>query len=147
MKRRLLTLILVTSVLPGCDAIMTQNSPPGHPRAVSLAPEVRRNLQRRFDVDALEEYLGMLAPAEQNEFLSQLGPPRGAREPETRDVSMPMRSTDPARQAVLERVWAPFWDHLPPDALDRADLPFPGRELARVRRGSRSDAQNDRGAP
>jgi len=106
---------------------------------VHLSSEVRQRLEGRFDVSALEELLGTMTAEEQQALLHDLGAsgraPAGG---ETRDVSVMMRSTDPARQALLDRMWAPFWEHLPPELLDRADLPYPGRELAKARRAERA---------
>jgi hypothetical protein len=116
---------------------MSQHASHG-PRPVHLSSEVRQRLESRFDVSALEELLGTMTVKEQQEILQGLGvgrPPAGG---ETRDVSVMMRSTDPARQALLDRIWAPFWEHLPPELLDRTDLPYPGRELAKARRAERA---------
>jgi len=76
-----------------------------------------------------------MSVAEREEILRQLGV-SGEPETETRNVVVPTMSTDPVRQALLDRIWAPFWAHLPPDALDRRDLPYPGREIARARRSA-----------
>ena len=82
----------------------------------------------------------MMDPAEQQDLVNTLPagdvlpdplPPKGT---ETRDVTILIRFTDPAMQALLDRVWAPYWRHLPPEALDDPHNPFPGRELARQRR-------------
>lgn len=137
MKLTNFVLVLAALTLSGCDALMTQNQPASRPKPLSLSSDVRRSLEQRFDVDALEEYLRGISPAEQEAFLAQIDRPNESAGSETVDISVPMRSTDPARQALLERVWAPFWDQLPLEALDRADLPFPGRELARARRAAR----------
>jgi len=109
------------------------------PRPVRLSSEVRGRLEGRFDITALEELLGTMTPEDQQDLLDGLGasgnPPPGG---ETRDVSVMMRSTDPARQALLDRMWALYWDHLPAELLDRTDLPYPGRELAKARRATRA---------
>jgi hypothetical protein len=112
---------------------MSQNASGPHP--VQLAPEVRKTLARQFDVDALEELLGTMPVEERGWVLESFGVARDA-DPhaETKQVSILVGSSDPARQALLDRVWAPFWDTLPPECLDRAGLPYPGRELARLRR-------------
>lgn len=130
--------LLLLAALCGCDGtravLMTRNSPSEGPRTVSIPSEVRKNLEDRFDVDALEELLALMSPAEREPFLVQLGLSESSPPSETTDVTLPLKSTDPVRQAILDRMWAPFWAHLSPDALDREDLPFPGRELARARR-------------
>lgn len=114
---------------------MVQHSSSPHP--VQLAPEVRKQLARQFDVDALEELLGAMPVEERTWVLESFGVVHDAdSQAETKQVSIMVRSSDPARQALLDRVWAPFWDTLPPEYLDHADLPYPGRELARLRRTS-----------
>lgn len=118
---------------------MTEDEPTSRREGVSIPPVARERLRKRFDVDALEELLGIMPAAERDEVLSQLGA-SDEREMETTSVVVPMRSSDPVRQALLDRTWAPFWSHLPPDALDRDDLPYPGRELARARRSEKSES-------
>ena len=119
------------------------NAPAGHaaplnPRyPVQLAPEVREQLARQFDVDALEELLGTMPVEERAGVLESFGVVHDSdSQAETEQVSIMVWSSDPARQALLDRVWAPFWDTLPPEYLERTDLPYPGRELARLRRAS-----------
>lgn len=140
MKRPLLLLATVTTavMIAACDRTpatsMSQNESQA-PRPVRLPSDVRERIEGRFDVTAVEELLGTMTPGEQHNLLESIGavgtaPPGG----ETRDVTVLMRSTDPARQALIDRMWAPFWDHLPPELLDRTDLPYPGRELAKARR-------------
>jgi hypothetical protein len=146
MKRSLHIIANVASAvfIAACDntpaTTMSHYESPG-PRLVRLSSVVRDRLEGRFDVTALEELLGTMAPNDQQELLEGLGasdsPPEGG---ETRDVSVMMRSTDPARQALLDRMWAPYWDHLPPEMLNRTDLPYPGRELAKARRAARATA-------
>lgn len=144
MKRPLhaIATVATAAVLAACDntpATTMSKHDFQTPRPVRLSREVRGRLEGRFDVTALEELLGTMAPKDQQELLDGLGasgtPPAGG---ETRDVSVMMRSTDPARQALLDRMWAPYWDHLPAELLDRTDLPYPGRELAKARRAARA---------
>ncbi|HEY0036899.1 MAG TPA: hypothetical protein VGB66_09450 [Longimicrobium sp.] len=116
---------------------MVQHS--SSPNPVQLAPEVRKQLARQFDVDALEELLGTIPVEEQACVLTSVGVVHDSdSHAETKQVSIMVWSSDPARQALLDRVWAPFWDTLPPEYLDRTDLPYPGRELARLRRTRQS---------
>lgn len=98
---------------------------------------MRQQLARQFDVDALEELLGTVAVEERAWVLKSFGVVDDRDDQtETTQVSILVRWSDPARQALLDRVWAPFWDTLPAEYLDRTDLPYPGRELARLRRAS-----------
>lgn len=136
----LATATAVVLAITACDTapvIMTSQHESHGPRPVRLPAEIRSRLESRFDVAAVEELLGMMAPEEQHEFLESIGatatPPANG---ETKTVVVFSRSTDPLRQALLDRMWAPFWDHLPPEFLDRTDLPYPGRELAKARRAA-----------
>lgn len=138
------TAALVTAACDRTPAtIMSQNESPS-PRPVPLSSDVRGRLEGRFDVNALEELLATMTPHEQQDLLESLGAtgaaPAGG---ETRDVTVLTRSTDPARQALIDRVWAPFWEQLPPELLDRTDLPYPGRDLAKARRASKRRLGSD----
>ena len=141
----LLATITAAVIMAACDrtpATTMSQSEAQAPRPVHLSSEIRGRLEGRFDVTALEELLGTMTPAEQQDLLESLGGsgnvPEGR---ETKDVTVLARSTDPARQALIDRVWAPFWDHLPPELLDRTDLPYPGRELAKARRAANASAR------
>lgn len=51
---------------------------------------------------------------------------------------------DPKIQALLEVMWAPYWETLPADALQsesRAYKFFPGRKLALERQAARTNAE------
>lgn len=138
-----LLLSATVPVLHACEGspvtIMTQNRPLHRPVSSLLTPEARRELGKQIDVDALDELLASMEPGERRETLAGMGVIQTGEE--TRDVSIPMYSSDPERQKLIERVWAPYWDHLPPEWLDRTDLPFPGREIARARRAARAGGQ------
>ena len=136
----------VTGACDRTPAIIMSQSEPLTPRPVRLPADVRTRLDGRFDIEAMEELLASMPPAEQQQFLISIGGvPRPAGE-ETRDVTVLMGSTDPARQKLIDRMWAPYWDHLPPEFLERTDLPFPGRELARARRAARV-SEHENGTP
>ena len=139
-RLHLLTSVTVAAIIAACDGTpsttMSQNESPA-PRPVRLSSDIRARLEGRFDVTALEELLGTMTPGEQHNMLESLGATGSVpKSGETTDVSVLARSTDPARQALIDRMWAPFWDHLPPELLDRTDLPYPGRELAKARRAA-----------
>lgn len=57
----------------------------------------------------------------------------------TRDVAVPVYSSDPVRQALLRRAWAPLWDMAPRDA-QRLEL-----QLEEINRRA-SDLARDRGS-
>ena len=99
---------------------------------------MRQQLARQFDVDALEELLGTTPVEERAWVLRSFGVTDDSEsDEETTEVSIMVWSSDPVRQALLDQVWAPFWDTLPAEYLERSDLPYPGRELARLRRTSK----------
>jgi len=134
----LLATVTAAAVIAACDrtpaTTMSQNEFQA-PRPVRLPDEVRARLEGRFDVAAVEELLATMHPDDKHDFLVSIGGTRRApADGETRDVSVLTRSTNPERQALIDRMWAPYWDHLPPELLDRTDLPYPGRELAKARR-------------
>jgi hypothetical protein len=118
-----------------------------------LEPDVRAALARRFDVDALEELLQMMRPEERSHLLASLSiqgsgirsasPMVQQRSPEhqdgsTQDVRILVRTSNATKQALLDRIWAPYWDELPKGAVDDQTYPFPGRELARARQAARA---------
>lgn len=119
--------------------------PPSHPMRLAmpdasfrLTPQERARIRTGFDVDALERLLAAVVPGVRPEILEDfLIPERGSQ-----DVSLLVRMGDPALQPLLDEVWAPMWELMGPDAIEKETADFPGRELARQRR----DAMKKRGA-
>jgi hypothetical protein len=151
MNRPLYLTLATTAILAivACDrtpAITMSQNEARAPQPVRLSSDARSRLGDRFDVAALEALLGTMTATEQQELLEGLGAsgsaPAGG---ETKSVTVMMRSTDPVRQALLDQMWAPFWDHLPPELLDRTDLPYPGRDLAKARQAARRANERSRG--
>lgn len=101
-------------------------------RSFRLARAERAKVMEFFDVDALERLLSMVKPELRAEMLTFF---------QYRDSAAPrgliMHLNDPQLQAVLEEVWAPHWDGLPDDAIEKETEPVPGREIARQRREAR----------
>lgn len=91
-----------------------------------LSPEDRAMLAPGFDVNALERLLKQIRPDLRREILSyfQVGKSGGHL----------IEIHDPDLQAVLEEVWAPFWDNVPDEALEADWYRMPGREIAKARR-------------
>jgi hypothetical protein len=108
-----------------------------------LDAKVRQRLQSRFDVDALELLLQRMSVKDRQNFIGSLGatppgqPQSSNRSGYDQEERILIRDSDPARQALLEKVWAPYWDHLPQGAVDDPSYPYPGRELARLRQAER----------
>lgn len=96
--------------------------------AFRLTAEDRAALAPGFDADALERLLRQIRPDMRGEILScfQIGTSRGHL----------VGIHDPQLQAVLEEVWAPFWDTAPDQALDEDWYRMPGREIATARRAA-----------
>lgn len=112
-----------------------------------LAPAAREHLAKHLDVDAFEEVLRDMAPTDRDEIVQSFNivPVPNSAGGTTmmpvlaagNAVRMPVSSTDPAKQALLERMWAPYWEQLPDSEFDSHQAPFPGREIARARRAER----------
>lgn len=97
--------------------------------AFALTAEQKAKIRPGFDVDALERLLAAVEPDARPMILEPfLVPPPG--EP----VGNIIKMGDPELQPLLDQVWAPMWEELPPEAIDTEDKDFPGREVARVRR-------------
>lgn len=92
-----------------------------------LSSEDRAKIRTGFDVDALERLLAVVVPEGRPMLLSAFQFPASG--PSRFVVQM----GDPTLQPLLDAVWAPMWEHMPPDAIDTETAPYPGRELARHR--------------
>lgn len=123
----------------GCEhapqPIPTTPSPSSHQaRTVTpsfhLTPAQRASVRPEFDVDALERLLRMLPEARRARvlgcFQKDEDPSRGFL------VSL----GDPALDAVLEEVWAPYWRQAPDEALTQDGDPIPGKRIERARRAA-----------
>jgi hypothetical protein len=88
-----------------------------------------------FDADALERLLRQVRPDMRGEILAYFQVGKGAR-------GHLVQVSDPQLQAVLEEVWAPFWEDAPDQALEENWYRMPGREIAKARRAeARARAQ------
>lgn len=105
-----------------------------------LSPAERSRVLPDFDAAALERLLAMVKPEMRNEVLRYFQPRDERGEPRGHLVQL----HDPRLQAVLEEVWAPFWDNASDQALDENLYGMPGREAARRRREAR-DRERERG--
>jgi hypothetical protein len=96
-----------------------------------LTPAERASIRPGFDVDALERMLAAVDPQARPIILGSFQFPKPG-EPARHMYKV----GDPALTPLLDEVWAPMWDHFAPDAIEREDFPYPGRELARERRAA-----------
>lgn len=146
MPRLTLTfLVLVISAITACEH---------NPNATALAPRPGRPLRAEqpeatfrlteaqrarmlsmYDADAVERLLQLVRPDARDSMLRFF---QVAEKPGPHAVLMHLE--DPKLQAVLEEVWAPYWDRLPPEAIERERAPIPGRAVARARRAARAAA-------
>jgi hypothetical protein len=100
--------------------------------AFRLSPEERASVRRGFDADALERLLSRLIPPVRPMVLGAFQYPPAGESP-----ALMIKIGEPSLQPLLDEVWAPMWEHFPPNAIDIEDKDFPGRELARKRREAR----------
>lgn len=103
-----------------------------------LPAHERARVRPGFDVDALERLLGMVAPERRAEILESFQPPRLGE-----DFVELTYIGDADLQAVLEEVWATYWDRFTLAEIDADDSRRPGKERAKARRQrpSRGDKQ------
>lgn len=97
--------------------------------AFHLTPADRAAVAPIFDADALERLLRQVRPEMRGEILSYFQVGKGVR-------GHLVQIFDPQLQAVLEEVWAPFWEEAPDQALEENWYRMPGREIAKVRRAA-----------
>lgn len=94
-----------------------------------LSADDRAKIVPDVDPDALERLLGMVRREIRAEMLKTFQyPAPGER------FGYLFEFEDPQLQAVLEEVWAPAWEDMPDEILEKGGLPHPGREIALRRR-------------
>jgi hypothetical protein len=93
-----------------------------------------------FDADALEKLLQQVRPDQRGEILPYFQMGKGAR-------GHLVEIADPQLQAILEEVWAPFWDDASDQALEENWYQMPGREVAKARRAAARTRHSDLAAP
>ena len=144
-RLNLMVLALVVCAITACEH---------NPSATALAPQPGRPLRAEqpdatfrltdaqrakmlsmYDAEAVERLLQMVRPDARASTLRFF---QVAEKPGPHAVLMHL--DDPKLQAVLEEVWAPYWDRLPPEAIERERAPIPGRAIARTRRAARAAA-------
>ncbi len=101
-----------------------------------LDPETRARVAPQYDVDALVKLLGHLDPASRRSTLA------GFLLPDIRSTPPPPNQFwvlqgfgNAVLDELLAEVWQPFWDVQPDEMLEDPYSPYPGRNLARRRRG------------
>ena len=96
--------------------------------AFKLTAADRAALAPVFDADALERLLQELRPDTRGEILAYFQKGRSS--------GHLVEIHDPHLQAILEEVWAPYWDNAPDEALEANWYRMPGREIAKARRAA-----------
>jgi hypothetical protein len=105
-------------------------------RTFVLSDSVRTTILPGFDLDALERLLARTRPEFRDILLGGFQPIDGPG-----FSTGPLTIPDPILQNLLHEVWAPRWEHFPPDAWDDPDMDrYPGKEIARARRNARGEA-------
>lgn len=165
--RPLLTVSLVA--LAACDNGPQRSFEPGTHAShrvvqsgtalLPLDPAARAYLHSRLDVAALDRLLSQLPPSTRAHLVETLSPTSlglvpaygtaspqaGSSQPvETRDVRIVVRMGDSEQQKLLDKVWAPYWEHLPANALNDDSNPLPGRDRVRAQRRAQRAAQTSR---
>ena len=101
-----------------------------------LDPDTRARVAPEFDVDALEQLLGHLAPASRAGMLDGfLLPAFRSTAPQPNQFWVLKGFNDAVLDELLAKVWQPFWDAQLGKMLEDPYSPYPGRNLARRRRG------------
>ena len=104
-----------------------------------LDSETRAHVAPQFDVDALEKLMGRLDPASRPGMLNGfLLPEFSSTPPRPNGFWVLQGFDDSVLDELLAEVWQPFWDVQPDEMLQDPHSPYPGRNLARRRRGSPS---------
>lgn len=105
-----------------------------------LSEEERAKVLPEFDAEALERLLGMVPPDRRAGLLTRF------QETDEGRGRFVIRLGDPALQAVLEEVWAPYWSTYPDEAAMDAEVDYlPGREIARQRRKAAGTGESGAG--
>jgi hypothetical protein len=103
--------------------------------AFRLTEAQRAKMLPMYDAESVERLLQMVRPDARDSMLRYF---QVAERPGPHAVLMHL--DDPKLQAVLEEVWAPYWDRLPPEAIERERAPIPGRGVVRARRAAQAAA-------
>ncbi|HEU0053222.1 MAG TPA: hypothetical protein VFQ39_08585 [Longimicrobium sp.] len=141
MHLRTLLALCAVAVLFACERTSVTPTASPDPRPLRLAaPErgfrlttaERASIAEGFDVDALERLLARVRPDMRPTILAYF---RETEEGESRGQLLQI--FDPELQPILEEVWAPMWDDVPDDALEKRLYDIPGWHIARQRREER----------
>lgn len=101
-----------------------------------LDSETRAHVAPQFDVDALQKLLGHLDAASRPGMLDGfLLPEFSSTPPRPNQFWILQGFNNPVLDELLAEVWQPFWDVQPDEMLEDPHSPYPGRNLARRRRG------------
>lgn len=93
------------------------------PAPATLSAATREKLQGTVDFEALDRLLALMSQTEREHFLATLTAPQGEiageERAEMRDVQMLVWVSDPEKQKLLERVYAPLRARLAAEAARR----------------------------
>jgi hypothetical protein len=100
--RRLMPLMCAAAA---CGDQPALTSPSPQPTPAALSPAMRQQLTPLFDLRAAEQFFQTMSQADADRVLADMGFHAGQPPAETKHVTIPIRSTDPARQDLLDRMW------------------------------------------
>jgi hypothetical protein len=114
---------------------MSQAMTPSN-ESFQLDPETRARVAPQFDVDALEKLMRHLDAASRPGMLNGFLLPEFSSAPPRPNAFWVLQGFGkPVLDELLAEVWQPFWDVQPDEMLEDPHSPYPGRTLARRRRG------------
>jgi hypothetical protein len=106
------------------------------PQVERLTENERADLISHIDVDALERLLHYFASDERDQMLRVFSTPTPGQSFQMIKVIGGEPERNAAMNALLAEVWAPTWEAMGPEAIEKDDYnKLPGREIARARLG------------
>ena len=139
-------LLLAVLFATACFSTEQRMTGPGNhltPQPIRLSETQRSRIATQWDADAVEKIASLLNGEDRRTFLHPFGGVPGDTVPAvpSRQVSYYFMLThpDPQIQELLDLMWAPYWETLPPEALtsESPAYKFPGRKIALERRAAR----------
>jgi hypothetical protein len=136
--RRSILMACCTTFLCGCEHAQenVMTTPDMRPLRLEvpdhdfrISAENRAKIVPDVDPDALERLLQMVRRDIRMEMLKTFQYPAPGEH-----FGYLFEFEDPQLQAVLEEVWAPAWEDVPDEILQKGGLPHPGREIVLRRR-------------
>jgi len=116
LRSRVLLLAMSLGLVAGGGCVEQATAPRPYPVPAVLSPEARAQLAPTFDVQAAEGFFQRMSQEDADRILQDMGVVLGTPPAETREVTVPISSSDPAVQALLDQMWAPSRTTVPNDS-------------------------------